>query len=156
MNKCVFIFFIALVALSSCKKEEDTQSDVDELLIQEYLTANNITGAIRDQSGVYYLIDSVGDGSGLYPLVSSRVRVHYRGYLTNGTEFDSGNFDDTPIDFTLFQTIAGWQVGMPYFEKGSQGRLFIPSTYGYGSQSSANIPANSVLVFDVHLVNFFN
>ena len=161
MNKCIWILLIGLVVVSSCKKEEsqadiEDQADIDEALIQDYLTTNNITEAIRTEFGVYYLIDSVGDGSGLFPNGASTVRVHYRGYLLDGTEFDAGNFDDIPLNFILPSTIAGWQIGMPYFEKGSKGRLFIPSFYGYGTQTLSNIPANSVLLFDVKLVNVFN
>jgi FKBP-type peptidyl-prolyl cis-trans isomerase FkpA len=155
MNKIIWIFFLAIVMVSSCKKEE-SQDVVDEKLIQEYLLNNNITNEIKTEFGVYYLIDSIGDGSGLYPNSSSTVRVHYRGYLLDGSEFDPGNFDDAAINFKLSQVIAGWQIGMRFFERGSKGRLIIPSRYGYGPSPRANIPANSVLVFDIDLVNVFN
>ncbi len=147
------MFLLAAVVVSSCKKEE-SQSDIDERIIQEYFTNNNITDAIKLQGGVYYAIDSIGDGSGIYPDISSTVRVHYQGQLIDGTVFD-GNFDDTPLDLPLYNSIGGWQIGLPYFEKGSEGRLYIPSPYGYGGQQLSNIPANSVLIFRVKLVNVF-
>lgn len=154
MNKYLFIFFMALLAISSCK-EEESQSDIDENLIQEYLSSHNITGAVRHETGVYYVIDSLGDGSGLYPNFSSTVRVHYRGYFVDDTDFDPGNFDDTPLNIPLLNAIDGWQIGMPFFERGSKGRMFIPSLYGYGSAGRPNIPPNSVLIFDIHLINVY-
>lgn len=154
MNKYIWVFMLALVIVSSCK-EEDNQPEIDENLIQEYLTNNNIN-ANRIDGGVYYVIDSLGDGSGIYPNSGSTVRVHYRGYFLDGVAFDPGNFDDTPNNFSLSNVIAGWQVGMPFFEKGSQGRLFVPSLYGYGRNGSFGVPPNSVLIFDVKVVNVFN
>ncbi len=153
MYKSIWIFLVAIIAVSSCKKEE-SQADIDEALIQEYLTTNNITHAVRTEYGVYYAIDSVGDMSGEYPNINSTVRVHYRGYLLDGSEFD-GNFDDTPINFELSGLIAGWQIGLPFFEKGSYGRLFIPSGYGYGPNAREGIPSNSVLIFEIKLINIF-
>jgi FKBP-type peptidyl-prolyl cis-trans isomerase len=155
MNKLIWVFFIALVSVSSCKKEEK-QDDIDDKLIQEYITNNNITNEIKTEFGVYYMIDSLGDGSGIYPSASSTVRVHYRGYFLDGTEFDSGNFGTTPINLQLVQTIGGWQIGLPFFEKGTTGRLLIPSRYGYGSTPRAGVPVNSVLAFDIELVNVFD
>ena len=158
MNKCIWILLIGLVVVTSCKKDEsqaEDQADIDEALIQEYLTTNNITDATKLESGVYYIIDSLGDGSGVYPNYASLIRVHYRGYYLDESEFDPGNFDDIPVDFTLFEMIGGWQVGLPYFEKESKGRLFIPSAYGYGTIGAQDIPPNTVLIFDIHLVNVF-
>jgi len=154
MNRCFLLLLVAVIAVSSCKKEEN-QDEIDEQLIQQYIADNNITNAERTEFGVYYIIDEPGDSSGVYPNITSTVRVHYRGYFLDGNEFDPGNFDDTPINFILSSVIAGWQIGMPYFEKGSKGRLLIPSAYGYGRAGTPNVPPNSVLVFDVDLVNIY-
>ena len=155
MNKCIWIFLITLVVISSCKKEE-TQAEIDDRLIQEYFSTNNITDAQLIPGGVYYLVDSLGDGSGIYPNFESTVRVHYRGYFLDETDFDPGNFDDTPDNFMLSGTIPGWRVGMPFFEKGAVGRLFVPSAYGYGTRGNFGVPPNTVLIFDVKLINVFN
>ena len=154
MNKCIWLFLIAVVTISACKKEED-QSGIDEQIIIDYLEANNITEAIRHETGVYYWIEEEGDGSGIYPDISSTVRANYRGTLVDGTEFDS-NFGDVPTNFPLEETISGWQIGMPFFEKGSKGWLYIPSSYGYGRQGRGSIPPNAVLVFEVEIINVFN
>jgi FKBP-type peptidyl-prolyl cis-trans isomerase FkpA len=154
MNRCIWLILVVAVIVSSRKKDE-SQADIDERLIQEYIEKENITNAERTQYGVYYVIDSVGDGSGIYPYISSTVRAQYRGYFLDGTDFDSGNFDDNPVNFALSQTIAGWQIGMPFFERGSVGRLLIPSNYGYGREGRANIPPNSVLIFDIKLHNVY-
>ena len=154
MNKCIWLFLIALISISSCKKEED-QSAIDEQIIIDYLEANNVTEATRHETGVYYWVEEEGDGSGIYPRFSSTVRASYRGTLTDGTEFDS-NFGDVPTDFQLSGVISGWQIGMPFFEKGSKGWLYIPSAYAYGRQQVGIIPANSVLIFEIEVVNVFD
>ena len=81
------------------------------------------------------------------------VKVHYKGYLTDGSVFDetSGN----AREFALYSVIEGWQIGIPLFGKGGKGKLFIPSDYGYGGSSTDEIPAHSVLIFDIVLSDFY-
>ena len=57
------------------------------------------------------------------------------------------------ITFPLSGVIQGWQEGIPLFKEGGSGILLIPSALGYGSQSVGSIPANSVLIFDINLID---
>ncbi|MFK8038819.1 MAG: FKBP-type peptidyl-prolyl cis-trans isomerase [Crocinitomicaceae bacterium] len=102
-------------------------------------------------SGLYFAIEN--EGGTEKPQVSQNVTIFYKGYLLDGTVFDSTK-DGKPANFPLGNLIPGWQEGIPKFGKGGKGKLIIPPYLGYGSRDSGPIPANSVLVFDIELVDF--
>lgn len=79
------------------------------------------------------------------------VKVHYIGWLTNGSSFDSSVARGQPIDFGLNGVIQGWTFGLPGMKVGGIRRLYIPARFAYGAQSKPGIPANSDLVFEVKL-----
>ena len=139
-----------LIGMISCKKDDtNTQSEQlaeDVSLIEKYLTDNNLT-AQKKNSGLYYIIEKAGNG--VHPNIGSTVTVQYKGYLLDGTEFDSGT-----ATFPLSSVVTGWQEGIPLFKKGGRGQLFIPSYMGYGTSGSSSIPANSVIIFDIYLISF--
>ena len=78
--------------------------------------------------------------------------VYYKGYLMDSTVFDQTQTNE-PLTLYLYQTIEGWQKGIPLFNEGGKGTLFLPSPLGYGNQTVGEIPANSILIFDIHLLN---
>lgn len=125
------------------------QLEFDVELIKEYLSENNID-ALETPSGLHYVIEE--EGTGVQPTLDAEVTVRYKGYLLNGNVFDETT-DSNSIMLRLNQTILGWQEGLQYFRSGSVGKLFIPSWLGYGQQRLQDIPSNSVLVFDVELLD---
>ena len=133
---------LLLVMFNSCKKEVVDYTQIDEDIITEYIVDNNLT-AIATGTGLYYVVDTPGNGT--QPNSQSTVTVAYKGYLTNGSVFDESA--SSGISFSLTSVIQGWQEGIPYFKEGGSGILLIPSEFGYGSQATSGIPANSVLVF---------
>ena len=144
----LYTIILLLVAFYSCKKEEIDYAQIDEDIITQYITDNNLT-AIATGTGLYYVVDTSGNGA--QPNSQSTVTVAYKGYLTNGSVFDESA--SSGISFSLTSVIQGWQEGIPYFKEGGQGILLIPSALGYGSQATSGIPANSVLVFEVELID---
>ena len=140
------LLFSLLFLINNCKKVD--YEVVDNDIIQQYIIDNNLS-AQSSGSGLYYVIDVPGTGEN--PTVSSNVTVAYTGSLTDGSIFDQSNSNG--ITFPLSGVIQGWQEGIPLFKEGGSGILLIPSALGYGSQSVGTIPANSVLIFDVNLID---
>ena len=155
MTKKLVVLLLLTVGFAACRKGEtydaEKQLQKDEQLIKDYLAANDLT-AERHDSGVYYIISEPGSGTSKY-YRDTRVKVTYTGRLLNGSVFDQGTPENP---FTLGGLIMGWQIGIPLIQKGGKIRLFIPSVYGYGPQQQARIPANSVLDFDVELLEVIN
>lgn len=148
-------FIILLVCFTgfftACKKIESfdpvKQFTTDTVAIRDFITTNAIP-AVKDSYGIFYQIINPGTGSFTYT-GSTKVTVDYQGRLLNGTVFDDSK--GTPLTFTLGGLIPGWQIGIPYIQKGGKIRLLIPSYYGYGDAGVGSIPANSVLDFTITL-----
>lgn len=141
---------LLLIGLTLCLcacKEKETQAEIDEKIISEYITANNLT-AQATGSGLYYIVDEKGTGA--MPGITSTVTVAYKGYLTDGNVFDESSSEG--ITFSLLNVIKGWQEGIPLFKEGGKGQLLIPSELGYGTQGNGEIPKNAVLIFEIHLI----
>lgn len=146
MKKVLFLFVLVTLATVSCNKEEDRpQSEIDQETIQQYISSHNLD-AKSTGSGLYYVIDK--QGSGKSAKSNSDVQVIYKGYLSNGQVFDE-NKDGLWIN--LNNVILGWQEGIPLFKEGGKGQLLIPSRLGYGPHKQGQIPASSVLIFDITL-----
>ncbi|NUQ81579.1 MAG: FKBP-type peptidyl-prolyl cis-trans isomerase [Bacteroidetes bacterium] len=101
-------------------------------------------------SGLMYKM--VKEGTGRKPGSDSKVRVHYRGTLTNGQEFDSSYKRGEPIEFSLDGVIAGWTEGILLMKEGGKIELIVPPNLGYGNQGNGPIPPGSILLFEVELL----
>lgn len=106
----------------------------------------------KTESGLYYEILQAGTGP--YPDLGSWVSVHYTGQLVNGKVFDSSVQRGEPIRFDLEGVIPGFQEGLQLINKKGKIRLYIPANLGYGSMEQPGIPAGSLLIFDVELLDF--
>ncbi len=147
MNKIsFFLFILILVGSQACTKNEESQEAIDQRLIQEYLTAKNITNANSTPSGLHYIIDDPGTGA--KPGADSKIAFLYVGKLLGGQLFDSSD----SLVIKLNELIPGFQEGIPLINESGKITLILPSSLGYGSQGTGQIPANSVLIFNVHLL----
>lgn len=151
MKKGLLLLLIASLTFASCEKDDEKQDRIDRKKIIDYLEKNSLV-AEETESGLFYIIEE--EGSGSHPTLSSFIKVHYKGSLLNGYVFDTTEGQSEPATFMLSNLIKGWREGIPLFKKGGKGKLFVPSSLGYGSASYPDIPANSVLIFDIHLVDF--
>ncbi len=105
-------------------------------------------------SGLQYQDKVVGDGAEALP--GQNVTVHYTGWLTDGSKFDSSVDRGTPFDFPLGggRVIKGWDEGVAGMKVGGIRVLVIPSDLGYGdSGAGASIPPGATLVFQVELLD---
>lgn len=151
MKNILFLVVISVFIFGSCDKDEDVvltyeeQLAVDIKKIENYLSENELV-ADSTESGIFYIIEEEGTGS--YPALDSIVEVNYVGMYLNEQVFDSGT-----VDYRLDGFILGWQEGIPLFKEGGSGKLFIPSGLGYGAYDYYSIPGNSILIFEIELIN---
>ena len=104
-------------------------------------------------SGLQYSVDAPGTGA--QPRAGQTVSVHYTGWLTNGTKFDSSRDRGAPLEFPIGtgRVIAGWDEGVGAMKVGEKRTLVIPPALGYGERGASGvIPPNATLVFKVELV----
>ncbi|MCJ8290242.1 MAG: FKBP-type peptidyl-prolyl cis-trans isomerase [Crocinitomicaceae bacterium] len=140
---------LVVFALTSCaKKNAEEQAILDEEIIQQYITDNNLN-AVPTGSGLYYVIDSQGTGDACTS--ASTVTVAYTGSFIDGVEFEQSPAQG--VEFSLQQVIKGWTEGIPYFKEGGVGKLILPSALAYGTSGSASIAPNTVLIFDIELID---
>jgi FKBP-type peptidyl-prolyl cis-trans isomerase len=97
-------------------------------------------------------IEVLAPGEGTPPKSTDKVRVHYRGLLLDGSEFDSSYARGKPNDFALNQLITGWAAAMPSLRPGGKAVFYIPPQLGYGGIRAGKIPPNSSLIFEVELL----
>lgn len=108
-------------------------------------------GVVVLASGLQYEI--ITEGTGPKPKATNKVTCHYHGTLIDGTVFDSSVQRGQPATFPLNMVIKGWTEGLQLMTEGSKWRFFIPPHLGYGDrQVSAQIGANSTLIFEVELL----
>ncbi|MBU0680972.1 MAG: FKBP-type peptidyl-prolyl cis-trans isomerase [Proteobacteria bacterium] len=126
-----------------------------EAALQEgaaFLAANKKKDGVQvTASGLQYKVLTAG--SGKTPTATDTVKVHYRGTLINGTEFDSSYQRGNPIEFPVNGVIKGWTEALQLMKEGAKWQLFIPSDLAYGARGAgATITPHATLIFDVELL----
>ncbi len=144
MQKVIYIIVLFSFIGLSYACDDRPQEEIDQELIQEYVSNNNLN-VVKHASGLWYEIKK--EGGSVHPNSSSNINVDYVGTLLDGTKFDSGE----DINMVLGSTITGWQIGIPLVGEGGEVFLIIPSGMGYGPHDQGSVPENSVMVFDVKL-----
>jgi FKBP-type peptidyl-prolyl cis-trans isomerase len=139
----LFVLGFAAFALVSGRAQTDNSSPT------------KVTGKAKSTaSGLQYWDITVGTGTAASS--GKTVKVHYTGWLTNGKKFDSSVDRGTPFSFKLGagQVIKGWDEGVAGMKVGGKRQLRIPPDLGYGAQGAGGvIPPNSILIFDVELLD---
>ena len=119
----------------------------DEFLDKNKKDNNDIK---ETPTGLQYRVLKEGDGDS--PRNTDRVKVHYVGRLVDGTEFDSSIERGEPSEFGLNQVIRGWTEGLQLMKVGAKYEFFIHPNIAYGSRPRPKIPGNSMLIFEVELL----
>ena len=146
--------------------QAEQQLEKDIQIIEQYV-AEKALDVQKTDSGLYYAIEAPGKGT--KPQAGQKVKVNYTGYLLSGKVFDTSLEDIAkehnihnpqrpyePIAFQLGigQVIKGWDEGIQLLSKGAKAKFLIPSTLAYGTRAmGSSIPAKSILIFDVELVD---
>lgn len=130
-------------AAASAKEAAAAQAFLDAVAAEE--------GVVRLDSGL--LFDSHEEGTGASPAATSTVRVHYRGTLRDGKEFDSSYSRGQPAEFPLNRVIPCWTEGVQQMKVGGKARLVCPGEIAYGPTGHPpSIPGNAVLSFEIELL----
>lgn len=108
-------------------------------------------GVVTLDSGLQYKI--IAKGTGASPTETDTVKVHYRGTLLNGVEFDSSFKRNEPVEFPVNRVIPGWTEALQLMKVGSKWQIFVPSDLAYGERGAGDsIGPNSLLIFEVELL----
>ncbi|NVO84976.1 FKBP-type peptidyl-prolyl cis-trans isomerase [Hymenobacter terrestris] len=152
-----FFLLMLLFAFGACKKDDDNEpatnfAERDEQLITNYIQANNLTGFTQD-STIFVAVTKTGTGA--LPKKGQTIIVKYKGSTLDDQVFDETKESTIGFPFVLGagQVIKGWDRAFKQFNKGTKAILLIPSGLAYGNTATGSIPANSVLRFDVEVVN---
>lgn len=157
--KCIqksLLSLLALIFLAGCGLVNVPPEPTAPAIVEP---AGGFTSVAQDQivttpSGLQYVDLVTGDGEEATD--GSNVSVHYTGWLqSNGEKFDSSLDRGTPFDFQIGANtvIQGWEEGVQGMRVGGKRQLIIPPELGYGSRDVGPIPANSVLIFEVELLD---
>ena len=109
-------------------------------------------GPVTTKSGLVY--QSLKEGSGAAPAATDTVKVHYRGTLLDGKEFDSSYKRGEPTEFPLNRVIPCWTEGVQLMKPGGKAKLTCPPVIAYGARGAGGvIPPNATLNFEIELVS---
>lgn len=161
MQKAIGCLLVIALTAGSCIKNESGCPPVDQTAptseqqaLQDYITSNSIS-AVKDQSGLYYNIETFGTGN--FPTTCSSVEVSFTGYLSNWTNFESG--DDKVLN--LQHMLPGWRIGLPFIKPGGKVRLYMPPSLAYAHSGKKDesgtqiVPPGSIVIYDIELHNFY-
>ena len=153
MRAALIAFGLALT-LAACSAPKPASSG-DLQAAQAFMAANaKLPGVVTLPSGLQYKIVASGPASGPHPSSTDDVKVNYEGKLaSNGTIFDSSFQRGEPAVFPLDGLVEAWIEGLQLMRPGDEWILYVPPQLGYGDEDKGPIPANSVLVFRIQLLD---
>jgi FKBP-type peptidyl-prolyl cis-trans isomerase len=133
------------------REKEKNQGSENLKIVDEFLAENKKKSDVKETpTGLQYRVLQEGDGA--KPKLDDKVKVHYVGRLINGTKFDSSVDRGEPTEFGLNQVIKGWTEGLQLMNTGSKYEFLIHPKIAYGPRPRPQIPANSLLIFEVELL----
>jgi FKBP-type peptidyl-prolyl cis-trans isomerase len=135
---------------ATMKKQQEV-AETNKKAGQEFLDRNKTAQGVQTtKSGLQYQV--ITEGTGKVPTKDDVIKAHYKGTLVTGEQFDSSYDRGQPAEFPVGGVIPGWTEALQMMKVGSKFKLWIPPELAYGPAARPGIPANSVLAFEVELL----
>jgi len=154
-TSCSLVLSVVVLTISCAKQETPNQEAPKQAAPATQPAANAPAQPAAVADVTELKMDDSKVGTGAEAVAGKRVTVHYTGWLTNGTKFDSSKDHGQPFSFQLGagQVIKGWDQGVAGMKVGGVRKLTIPPSMGYGDRGAGGIiPPNATLVFEVELL----
>lgn len=150
----ILSLLVLAAALVACGDRPQMELDSEAVVDGEIPAPPDVEappeGAERSESGLTWVVIEPGDGE-TSPTLGDQVRVHYTGWQTDGSMFDSSVVRGEPAQFPVGGVIQGWVEGLQLMTEGEQRRFWIPAELAYGEDPAGGRPGG-MLVFDVHVI----
>jgi FKBP-type peptidyl-prolyl cis-trans isomerase len=158
MNASIQTFMAELnyrqeLEIQKARMERYGSADLQQTTTQYKFLASHMkkSGVVTVQSGLQY--ELIRPGYGERPKRSDWVKVHFKGTLIDGTEYDSSYSKGEPSIFPVSQLVSGWSEAIQMMQVGGRWRLVIPPNLAYGEHGDGDkIPPNAVLIIDMELI----
>jgi len=153
MKKILFALSVVIIlfAADGCIRDSVCKNktvESEQATIVNYAATQGIS-ATAHSSGLYYQVTN--PGSGPAPVSGSQISIKYTGKLLDGTIFDDQSAN--PVVYALNGMIQGFQIGLKLIQKGGTIKLIVPSSLAYGCNGFGSVPGNSILYFEIELVD---
>jgi FKBP-type peptidyl-prolyl cis-trans isomerase FkpA/FKBP-type peptidyl-prolyl cis-trans isomerase FklB len=133
-------------------KKQQEQAEQNKKEGDAFLAKNKTEKDVKTTaSGLQYIV--IKEGTGKTPTPNDVVKAHYKGTLINGSTFDSSYDRGQPAEFPVSGVIKGWTEALQMMKVGGKMKIFLPPELGYGASARPGIPANSVLIFEIELLD---
>lgn len=150
MQQVMSAFQQRMMAKQMAEQAEEASKNLAEA--QKFLEANKSKEGVKTlPSGLQYKV--IKEGTGKSPTTENKVKTHYRGTLINGSEFDSSYKRNEPVEFPVTGVIKGWVEALQLMKVGAKWELYIPPDLAYGERGRPGIPPNSLLIFEIELLD---
>jgi peptidylprolyl isomerase len=152
----IVVLLIAGIVIPACSQKENKSMSTEKksAAVEQKSPTAATDKYVKTPSGLSYL--DITPGTGTSPALGKQVKVHYTGWLENGTKFDSSLDRGQPFVFPIGagQVIPGWDEGVMSMKVGGKRKLIIPPQLGYGANGAGGvIPPNATLIFEVELLD---
>jgi FKBP-type peptidyl-prolyl cis-trans isomerase FkpA len=144
--KKIFLLFTLGLVLFACRTYSDDDIHFFDSEIRKYMKKKNLNFE-KSPSGMYYKV--LDEGEGEYIKFTDHVSFTYKGYFMNGEVFDQ---QKKPVEYDVRQLIGAWKEAMVMLKPGGKMHLIAPPQLGYGDRDLDDIPPNSILIFEMEVV----
>ena len=144
-----FVIIFSFLILVSCSQDSPNIQQIENL--QFFIDNKKNNQVVEIEPGLQYLVIDSGDLDSETPELTQTISAHFHGTLTNGEVFWS-SLDSEPLEIELSKLIVGCQKTISLMRAGDKWMVYIDPTMAYGEEGRPGIPSNSILIFEIELL----